>query len=474
MELTIKEIIDEKCFGDAQIISGHKGLYNVATNITVLETPDGMEWLRGGEIILTAGYAFINNAVTKNNFIKSAHKNNAAAVCIKLDRFFGEIDKNLIEDSNSLGIPIFILKRNTMYTDLIKNFYKFLYNKRTSDLLKKNESFYKLLKLQEEDKSILEILDELSILIGEKVRFASEYEYEKADKNTYIPIEEKELGFLVFENKKDFTEFEKSSLKYTIALLKSKLKLEQKLNLSQSEISRMLTELILSNDDLDDRFFYNVNKFLDWNKKQFYSLYFKNREDKRKFNSLIRKCIENISNMKFLYVTDENGIAIFIAENKNKIKFICDYINNIFNKNKISLAIGISKETKDLKDIKIAYNQSKEILKLSDDKIVYFDDYPNFEILFSLVSNSQSKDTLMKLINTIKSYDRKNNQELLITLQEFVNCNFVRNKTASNLHIHTETLRYRLKKIEEITGLKISNSTDLIYIILIKQMEQIM
>lgn len=43
-------------------------------DIIVLETPEGMSWLHGNEIVLTAGYAFHDKKQYKESLIEDAKK----------------------------------------------------------------------------------------------------------------------------------------------------------------------------------------------------------------------------------------------------------------------------------------------------------------------------------------------------------------------------------------------------------------
>ena len=51
--------------------------------------------------------------------------------------------------------------------------------------------------------------------------------------------------------------------------------------------------------------------------------------------------------------------------------------------------------------------------------------------------------------------------ELAQTLQTFLRCRFDRTATSAALHVHRNTLAYRLRRIEEITGLDLGSPRDL-------------
>lgn len=47
---------------------------------------------------------------------------------------------------------------------------------------------------------------------------------------------------------------------------------------------------------------------------------------------------------------------------------------------------------------------------------------------------------------------RKKGGELVHTLEKYLECNYSRTLTAQKLHIHRNTLNYRLQKINELLG----------------------
>jgi DNA-binding PucR family transcriptional regulator len=54
--------------------------------------------------------------------------------------------------------------------------------------------------------------------------------------------------------------------------------------------------------------------------------------------------------------------------------------------------------------------------------------------------------------------------ELAKTLQTFLRCRFDRTAASEALHVHRNTLAYRLGRIEEITGLDLRNPRDIAYV----------
>ena len=66
----------------------------------------------------------------------------------------------------------------------------------------------------------------------------------------------------------------------------------------------------------------------------------------------------------------------------------------------------------------------------------------------------------------LNEYDAHNGTELLITLEKYLGNNRSVQKAGDALFIHRNTINYRLKKIEEITGISLDSSSDYLHLLI--------
>jgi purine catabolism regulator len=72
--------------------------------------------------------------------------------------------------------------------------------------------------------------------------------------------------------------------------------------------------------------------------------------------------------------------------------------------------------------------------------------------LYPLKNDEEVGKYFNKTIKKLQIYDIKHDTNLVDTLEAYFGYNLNNKLTASKLFIHIETLRYRLNRIEEITG----------------------
>jgi purine catabolism regulator len=64
------------------------------------------------------------------------------------------------------------------------------------------------------------------------------------------------------------------------------------------------------------------------------------------------------------------------------------------------------------------------------------------------------------LLAPLDAYDTKHDGELIRSLQAFLEHNARWETAAAELYIHRHTLRYRMRKVEELTGRDLASSFD--------------
>jgi len=57
-----------------------------------------------------------------------------------------------------------------------------------------------------------------------------------------------------------------------------------------------------------------------------------------------------------------------------------------------------------------------------------------------------------RLLGPLWAYDRAHHADLVRSLETFLNCSGSWHRSAQELHVHVNTLRYRLRRVEELTG----------------------
>jgi PucR C-terminal helix-turn-helix domain/Purine catabolism regulatory protein-like family/GGDEF-like domain len=82
------------------------------------------------------------------------------------------------------------------------------------------------------------------------------------------------------------------------------------------------------------------------------------------------------------------------------------------------------------------------------------------ELLLASVAAPVLRTFRDRLLGPVAAYDERHNAELLPTLRVFLDCDGSWNMCASRLYVHVNTVRYRIGRIEELTGRDLSSLPD--------------
>ncbi|MEW1748077.1 PucR family transcriptional regulator [Streptomyces angustmyceticus] len=81
-------------------------------------------------------------------------------------------------------------------------------------------------------------------------------------------------------------------------------------------------------------------------------------------------------------------------------------------------------------------------------------------LLLPFVPDDVRRAFTARLLDPLRDYDRKHRAELIPTLEAFLDCDGSWTRCASRLHLHVNTLRYRVGRIEQLTGRDLSRLED--------------
>ena len=88
------------------------------------------------------------------------------------------------------------------------------------------------------------------------------------------------------------------------------------------------------------------------------------------------------------------------------------------------------------------------------------DEVASHELLLATVSGSVLRSFRERMLGPLLAYDQRHKAELLPTLREFLACSGSWNACATRMYVHVNTVRYRIRRIEELTGRDLSSLDD--------------
>jgi purine catabolism regulator len=119
MSLTVEQILKLPELPGITLIAGESGLAKNVRGVNVMESPDLVHWLKGGEFLLSSGYEFRESVSGFEDFVRAIHNAGVAALGFKY-RYVREIPPMAKDFANRIGLPILGLPIGLLYSDIIR------------------------------------------------------------------------------------------------------------------------------------------------------------------------------------------------------------------------------------------------------------------------------------------------------------------------------------------------------------------
>lgn len=167
---------------------------------------------------------------------------------------------------------------------------------------------------------------------------------------------------------------------------------------------------------------------------------------------------------KINYLNQYNRQAFIISADNTEEKDIVNAIRTIYNifikENKhVHVRIGIGEIAQGLEGLKKSYDQSRIARKtINKSGVMFYKELGIYQLLFYIDDTSKIDDYVKEILNPLLIYDKKNNQNLIDTLREYLKCGQNVSQASQNLYIHRNTMIKRVEKIEELLGCSIKNA----------------
>jgi len=131
----------------------------------------------------------------------------------------------------------------------------------------------------------------------------------------------------------------------------------------------------------------------------------------------------------------------------------------------LSVSVGIGASYKDLKMMKQSLNEAELAIDSAkcqglDDTITKYKDIGIYGLLFSVKNKNVLENYFLDVLGQISNNDNSKDNNLLQILETYLNENCNITITAEKLFLHRNTLKYKIKKIEELLNCDLHNFED--------------
>ena len=516
--MTISDFLNLPNFSDLNLLAGARGLDRELTNVTVVDTPDGTNWLNGGEFVITTAY-MLHEEKDLLEFLQVLHEKQAAGVGIKENRYITTIPEAALKMADELNLPLISVPEAYPFVDIINPVLTQIISRQSLLLTQANKIHKEFLGLAINNNSVPEILKTLSSItrmpcafidthfrniffsdesssLMQKLQdadienitseFLEQYDYYTvANKN-------EQFGFLLFEKGCLQTQENgnmQTALEYASIVLILHIQVQIANQQMAEKYKASFLEDLLTNNVKTDVEIHNRARLYGWdftngglaavvdinNIKK----YFTDRLDSNT-NRMLEEATEiifrhSIQEMhqtfpQSKYFRQSDLIVFIISMPENSRETLPEQLEQTFRRlqsrlkmvSPFTITLGIGQYYENIRDISKSYSEARVAISLGYslqwfDRILFYNRLGLYRLLAPVMNSPESEELCIQYIQPLEDYDRKYHGELLPTLQEILQNGWNLKESAAGLYIHYNSIKYRYSKICKVLNLDLAD-----------------
>lgn len=271
-----------------------------------------------------------------------------------------------------------------------------------------------------------------------------------------VPIEIKDYAY---EKRIPIFTFNDVFMEDLILCVNNVLKLKQHFLVSENNITKLVNNTLSSEliknivKQINPLFFPNVTVAFITPKDSKSNIEFTSY-----FYDLLYKNYTSINSTHYSYIKYKSGMLI-IYTSPNTEQITDSLFSKLIDSIKLNPSlfyIGISEQRNSYEDFNTAIKMSiwtNQVGQMNKSNITHYEDIGIYKWIAPLFNEKTIENDYKNLVHKIKEHDKSNNSNLWDTLMLYIENNGEYSKTAKALFQHPNTIRYRIKRIQEITNL---------------------
>ncbi len=487
---------------------------HLVTRVTVVESAQLYDWCEKDDIVLTTGYSFYGSPERLLSQIKPLKEVGIAALCIRNTPRNPQLGEEVIAEAERNALPIFQLPITSVFSNIVQESMEQILARRirifqdihqTTEMLLSamwgadtpekglqvvEKAFHNPVMIFDDENELI-LTPQTQAMLNGSIQEQLIHQIYTGEAETVFVIEEdgskKTIPLHIFDTDSAggtvmlLLEYSSRLSDIDIIILNQighSLVLEMKNALLIKKIRRkyknMFIEDLLAGRLGDDPVKIVINGQTDGYRLQVdkpYRVIAINlgTDDEalgfsQKEVSFIRQIILNLDpNILF---TVEQGKLILIQEDMNdsqkqreRLRVLAKKLDYVMNKGKMSFCVS---DPLPLQKLNRAYAQAMKISEICEktnhaaQTVTAKDLGPDY--LLSMLPQEAALTYYRRILGDIKEHDDRHNGSLLETLRVYLEVNCSKQAAAEKMHIHYNTMVYRLNRIEELLACHLSDA----------------
>ncbi|EGO65247.1 PucR family transcriptional regulator [Acetonema longum] len=516
MSITVRDALLIGGLQHSRLIGGKDGLDRKIGCVDILEVPDASLWLREHELLVTTCYAVRNDPEEQLNILRAMARSGSAALAVKFGRFVGSPPPEMMKLADELAIPLLDVPDGVSFLDITHPVMTAIVNRQAEKLAYSEKVHRRLTQLALEQHGLPPVAVELAQLLERPVMMADDsfkliaasdatseawgagisVKLKKQPDSYYVQtagiccdvfpvdVQTRRYGYILVVRPAEpdmLTDMQNVAVEHAVTVAALQLAREEAVREARHSTNRdFLEDLIagaIPNREMAitrgeamglrlDEPYYIMVADIDG----FTGVLAKQQKSEcmaRQMKGELLRLVEQAAAVwqrRTMIVSRSDSVVIILSVGqkgscdwRKRLAAFADGIQGRVRQrwSEITLTIGISRLGSDILDFSGNYHHVRDMIRIvrklyGRGRTVFWDDMEIYNLLSG--DRKQLEIFYRGTLGGIDRPDIKNRQDLLETLEIYLECQGNVVAAAEKLFIHRNTLRYRLERLQELLG----------------------
>jgi len=147
VHITVKEALSIYPLSEAKLVAGESGTGRAIRSINIMDAPDIADWIKPGELLFTTAYLLKDDLCEVTTLMRKLHERGGVGLGIKLGRFWQRIPQCAIDEADRIGFPLLELPFQFTFSDQMNALFQAEHERNTRQLQSVLDRQNKLIRL---------------------------------------------------------------------------------------------------------------------------------------------------------------------------------------------------------------------------------------------------------------------------------------------------------------------------------------
>nr|WP_221626777.1 PucR family transcriptional regulator [Cohnella lubricantis] len=167
--MTIEQALSIYPLSEGRLIAGKSGSHRVIRSINVMDAPDITDWIKEGEMLFTTAYLIKDRPEDAADLLRKLNHRGSSGLGIKLGRFWTSIPDPLIAQADELGFPLIELPYQFTFSDQMNGLFNAEMKRNTVMLQDVLDKQVRLMRFALQSDPMRQLFDTIEGVIGEPI-----------------------------------------------------------------------------------------------------------------------------------------------------------------------------------------------------------------------------------------------------------------------------------------------------------------